>query len=76
MTKHRPSEPVRRYLDAMRASQRAADARAALPLGSSRAKVTTANARWSRAAEERARLWAALTVEQRDQVDALLRGAS
>ncbi len=56
---------VRAYLAAVRASQRAADARAALPIGSSRAKVTTANARWTRAAEERDRLFATLTPEER-----------
>jgi hypothetical protein len=37
-------------------SQLACDARAALPAGSSRAKVTTANARWARAAEHRDRI--------------------
>lgn len=40
---------------AQRASERAADARAALPMGSSRARVTTANARWRAAAEARDR---------------------
>ena len=35
-------------------------ARAALPPGSSRARVTTANARWARAAEERDRILTAL----------------
>lgn len=39
-----------------RDSERAAAARAALPPGSSRARVTTANARWARHAEERDRL--------------------
>lgn len=34
-------------------SERAAAARAALPAGSSRARVTTANARWARKAEAR-----------------------
>lgn len=43
------------YLDAYEASARAADARSSLPQGSSRAKVTTANARWASAAEERDR---------------------
>lgn len=41
-------------------SLRAAEARRALPPGSSRARVTTANARWMRAAEERDRIAAAL----------------
>jgi hypothetical protein len=39
-----------------RKSARFADARAALPAGSSRARVTSANARWARAAEERDRI--------------------
>lgn len=43
------------FLDAYEASVRASEARAALPPGSSRAKVTTANARWMSAAEERDR---------------------
>jgi hypothetical protein len=43
---------------AQRASERAAQARAALPAGSSRARVTTANAKWMRAAEHRDRLLA------------------
>jgi len=34
-------------------SQRLSDARSRLPAGSSRARVTTANARWARAAEAR-----------------------
>ncbi len=37
-------------------SRLAAEARAGLPAGSSRAKVTTANARWARAAERRDRI--------------------
>lgn len=36
-------------------SAKAAETRASLPPGSSRARVTTANARWSRAAEARDR---------------------
>ena len=35
------------------ASAKAAEARSRLPPGSSRARVTTANARWARAAEHR-----------------------
>jgi hypothetical protein len=46
---------------AERKSERAADARRALPPGSSRARVTTANARWARAAEERERIVIALS---------------
>lgn len=38
---------------AERASVKASEARAALPPGSTRARVTSANARWSRAAEHR-----------------------
>lgn len=41
--------------DAQAKSDRAVEARAALPAGSSRARVTTANARWMRAAEARDR---------------------
>ena len=39
--------------DAQRASLKSADARGALPMGSSRARVTTANANWARNAEYR-----------------------
>lgn len=42
------------------ASARACNARASLPAGSSRARVTSANARWARAAEHRDRIAAAL----------------
>lgn len=44
-------------------STKASEARAALPPGSTRARVTTANARWARAAEERDRVAAQLTAE-------------
>jgi len=37
-------------------SQRLADARFGMPPGTSRARVTTANARWHAAAEERERI--------------------
>ncbi len=47
---------------AQRASDRACARRAALPPGSSRARVTTANARWMRAAEERDRVQRLLDV--------------
>lgn len=56
---------ARAYRNARAASERAADARANLPPGSSRAKVTTANARWRSAAEERDRLEALLTEADR-----------
>ena len=59
------SPALRAYLAAVKASQKDADARAALPPGSSRAKVTSANARWSSIAEERNRLEAALTPDER-----------
>jgi hypothetical protein len=47
------------YAVAQRASATAADARGALPAGSSRARVTSANARWASAAEDRDRKAAA-----------------
>lgn len=46
-------------------SAKACDARAALPPGSSRARVTTANARWRRCVEDRDRL-AAMLARARD----------
>lgn len=42
--------------DATAKSAALAEARSKLPPGSSRARVTTANARWARAAENRERL--------------------
>ena len=51
---------VRELKAAERASQKACSARANLPSGSSRARVTTANARWMRAAEYRDLLQARL----------------
>lgn len=47
---------TRQLADAQAKTERAFEARSALPAGSSRAKVTTANARWMRAAEHRDRL--------------------
>ena len=44
------------FLKAQQASLKASEARRLLPSGSSRARITTANARWARAAEERDRL--------------------
>lgn len=44
------------YVRAADAAHRASLARKALPAGSTRAKVTTANARWTAQAEERDRL--------------------
>lgn len=43
------------YLAAAKASAKAADARAAMPLGSTRARLTTAASTWSRHAEDRDR---------------------
>jgi hypothetical protein len=48
------------YIKAADASSRASVARRDLPPGSSRAKVTTLNARWSSLAEERDRLASAM----------------
>jgi len=50
----------RRLSAAQRASEKASARRRSLPVGSSRARVTTANARWMRAAEARDRLAAAV----------------
>lgn len=50
----RSVEQLRRDLAAAeRRSEKLAEARSKLPPGSSRARVTTANARWARAAEYR-----------------------
>lgn len=51
------------YIRATEASLRASTARCDLPPGSSRAKVTSANARWTGAAEERDRLGADLPAD-------------
>lgn len=75
MTPKLPAQ-LRAYLAAEKASARAADARAALPIGASRARVTTANARWRSAAEERDRLWAALTPDDQARSAEMLRGRS
>lgn len=60
----------RDYLRARRLSHEAGLKRAALPPGSSRARVTSANARWGRLAAERNRLAALLTPEQVAEADA------
>lgn len=67
----RLSPEARAYKRAADASKRASDARAALPAGSSRAKVTSANARWRSAAEERDRLEVLLTEADRVAVGLL-----
>lgn len=64
---------LKAWLSAARASAEASDARAALPFGSSRARITTANARWSRHAEERDRLYAALSEEEKATADSMIR---
>lgn len=69
-----PSKELRaawwRLVRAQEASWRCSDARAALPTGSSRAKVTSANARWARAAEDRDRAYAEFNrLMQRGGVD-------
>lgn len=46
---------LKRYIDAQAASTRAQDARGRLEAGSTRARVTTANANWAKAAEHRDR---------------------
>lgn len=51
---------VRALVAAQARSTKTSEARLALPAGSSRARVTTANARWMRASEDRDRREAAL----------------
>lgn len=63
-------ELARRLESAERAAIKTAVARAALPAGSSRARVTTANARWTRAAEHRGRCEAALVAAGVDMTQA------
>jgi hypothetical protein len=65
------TEGQRLYRAACRASAKASAARANLPPGASRAKVTSANATWKSHAEERERLGALLTPTERAAVDAL-----
>lgn len=47
---------IKKYLEAQKASERAMEARMKLASGSTRARSTTANANWARAAEGRDRL--------------------
>lgn len=61
---------VRAYLAAHEAAAKACDARSSLPPGSTRARVTSANARWASAAEERDRTFRELPA---DLGDALFR---
>jgi hypothetical protein len=46
----------KQYADAVKDSAKWAERRRSLPPGSTRARVTTANARWAQAAEHRDRL--------------------
>lgn len=46
-------EDWKRYDRAEKASKKEAEKRAAMPIGQSRARVTTANARWARKTEAR-----------------------
>lgn len=73
----------RALINAQRACDKACAARAALPAGSSRAKVTTANARWMSACEERDRreqalrdLGVDLSIATTAHVGAGIRGAA
>lgn len=54
---------LKQWRQAAAKSARAVEVRSSLPPGSTRARVTTANARWMRAAEERDRLAAQLISE-------------
>lgn len=47
---------LKAYVRLSKQSAKLAAARSALPAGSSRARVTSANARWARVAEERERV--------------------
>lgn len=59
---------ARSLADAERKVARTSAARAALPAGSSRARVTTANARWATACEHRDRVQAALLAHLRGEL--------
>ena len=63
------SPALRLWQNAYRKSAALAAKRAEMPIGSSRARVTTANAKWSRWAEERERLHAALTPDEKTIAD-------
>lgn len=65
----KPSAALRLWQTAHRKSAALAAKRAEMPIGSSRARVTTTNARWSRWAEERERLYNTLTPEDRAVAD-------
>jgi hypothetical protein len=55
IARRRVDDAFRALIRAQKACDKTCAARAALPAGSSRAKVTTANARWMSACEERYR---------------------
>lgn len=63
------SPALKLWQTAHRKSADLAAKRAEMPIGSSRARVTTANAQWSRWAEERERLYTALTPEDKTTAD-------
>lgn len=60
MNRKEMNAELREFKRAVRAVRRTSAARRSLPPGSSRAKVTTANARWLSACEDRDRQLAAL----------------
>ena len=63
------SPNLKLWQDAHRQSAAVDLKRAEMPPGSSRARVTTANAKWSRWAEERDRLYAALSPADKATAD-------
>ncbi len=63
------SPALKSWQTAHRKSADLAAKRAEMPIGSSRPRVTTANAQWSRWAEERERLYASLTPEDKATAD-------
>ena len=67
----RPSDKVRDYAAALRAVQRTSDARFNLPAGSTRARVTSANARLQAACEHRDRLRRLLTNEEEAEAETI-----
>ncbi len=70
------SPALRQWQTAHRKSAALAAKRAEMPIGSSRARVTTANAEWSRWAEERERLYAALSPEDKVTADKIAKAAT
>ena len=67
MTEDEYVQADRHYRAFAKSAAKASEARAALPAGSSRARVTTANARWARAAEARDARERLLRQQWRDQ---------